>query len=291
MANEEAKLFVAGSARQHLGRSAQAALRGDRRQGRRRQLAEGPHDGAPARLRLRHAGDPAEAQAARDALDGSMQAGNSISVRPFQAEPPRRDGAGGAARRAPRGRRSGWGRRRPSRPGRAAAQAPDRTLYVGNLPYDCDAGRGRRRSSTASRADSVVRVHLPMDADGRKRGFGFVTMASAETAKTRPRRAAHGGPARAPPRRQPRPPQGRAACAAGGGGGGGGFGGAASPSASSFGGGGGRRRGPTHRSASSKSAASAPSRTAAGRPTTRAAKKRRGARRRETGSTYDEDDE
>jgi len=33
-------------------------------------------------------------------------------------------------------------------------------------------------------ADSVVRVHLPMDADGRKRGFGFVTMASAEVAKT-----------------------------------------------------------------------------------------------------------
>lgn len=30
----------------------------------------------------------------------------------------------------------------------------------------------------------VVRVHLPMDPDGRKRGFGFVTMASSESAKT-----------------------------------------------------------------------------------------------------------
>ena len=29
-----------------------------------------------------------EAQAARDSLDGSIQAGKSISVRPFQAEPP-----------------------------------------------------------------------------------------------------------------------------------------------------------------------------------------------------------
>src|SRR6202042_3418262 len=37
---------------------------------------------------------PAEAQAARDALDGSMQGGKSISVRPFQAEPPR-GGVGG----------------------------------------------------------------------------------------------------------------------------------------------------------------------------------------------------
>ena len=29
----------------------------------------------------------------------------------------------------------------------------------------------------------MVRVHLPMDPDGRKRGFGFVTMASADAAK------------------------------------------------------------------------------------------------------------
>src|SRR5260370_10934389 len=36
----------------------------------------------------------------------------------------------------------------------------------------------------AAAPDSVVRVHLPMDADGRKRGFGFVTMASAEVAKS-----------------------------------------------------------------------------------------------------------
>src|SRR6266487_3959388 len=44
-----------------------------------------------------------EAQAARDSLDGSMQAGKSISVRPFQAEPPKRDAnaaSGGPARSA-----------------------------------------------------------------------------------------------------------------------------------------------------------------------------------------------
>ncbi len=35
----------------------------------------------------------------------------------------------------------------------------------------------------ASSAGPVVRVHLPMDPDGRKRGFGFVTMASADAAK------------------------------------------------------------------------------------------------------------
>src|SRR5580693_2363641 len=33
-----------------------------------------------------------EASAARESLDGSFQGGKSISVRPFQAEPPRREG-------------------------------------------------------------------------------------------------------------------------------------------------------------------------------------------------------
>src|SRR4051812_5795548 len=32
-----------------------------------------------------------EANSARESLDGSFQAGKSISVRPFQAEPPRRE--------------------------------------------------------------------------------------------------------------------------------------------------------------------------------------------------------
>src|SRR6185295_13350576 len=56
-----------------------------------------------------------EAQAARDSLDGSIQAGKSISVRPFQAEPPKREpGSTGP-------RSSGGGG--PS----AAPGAPDRT--------------------------------------------------------------------------------------------------------------------------------------------------------------------
>src|SRR2546421_12843461 len=45
---------------------------------------------------------PQEAQAARDALDGSVQAGKSISVRPLQAEPPRRHGVRGPPARGPR---------------------------------------------------------------------------------------------------------------------------------------------------------------------------------------------
>src|SRR6185436_8288462 len=84
---------------------------------------------------------PQEAQAARDALDGSLQGGRSISVRPFQAEPPRK-GEGGPMSSGPRSQ--GFGARDDRGGGGGGGgprsqqqQAPDRTLYVGNLPYDC----------------------------------------------------------------------------------------------------------------------------------------------------------
>ena len=41
---------------------------------------------------------PEEAATARDSLDGSLQAGRPISVRPFSSEPPRREGGGIAPR-------------------------------------------------------------------------------------------------------------------------------------------------------------------------------------------------
>jgi nucleolin len=174
MANEEAKLFVAGlpdSISEDVlkqlfeatgGKVVSVSLPKDRMTGR------------PRGFGFVTLETPQEAQAARDALDGSMQAGKSISVRPFQAEPPRRDAPGGAPRSGPAG---------ASPRGPSAPAAPDRTLYVGNLPYDATVEEVQTLVNGAA-ADSVVRVHLPMDADGRKRGFGFVTMASSEVAKT-----------------------------------------------------------------------------------------------------------
>src|SRR5258708_1001939 len=176
MANEEAKLFVAGlpdSISEDVlkqlfeatgGKVISVSLPKDRMTGR------------PRGFGFVTLASAQEAQSARDALDGSMQAGKSISVRPFQAEPPRRDAAAGPPRA--RGPRAG-----PRGPGGAPQQAPDRTLYVGNLPYDATQQEVQTLVNGVA-ADSVVRVHLPMDADGRKRGFGFVTMASAEVAKT-----------------------------------------------------------------------------------------------------------
>src|SRR3954466_9409702 len=126
-----------------------------------------------------------EANAARESLDGSFQGGKSISVRPFQAEPPRREGRlmGPGGPGGPGGPASvgGGGMGGPMSMG-GPAGAPDRTLYVGNLPYDATVEEVEGLI-TATGAGPVVRVHLPMDPDGRKRGFGFVTMASADAAK------------------------------------------------------------------------------------------------------------
>src|ERR1700679_2968637 len=93
MGNDEAKLFVAGlpdSISEEIlkqifeatgGSVVNVSLPKDRATGR------------PRGFGFVTLSTPAEAHSARDALDGSVQGGKSISVRPFQAEPPRRDGA------------------------------------------------------------------------------------------------------------------------------------------------------------------------------------------------------
>jgi len=181
MANEEAKLFVAGlpdSISEDVlkqifeatgGKVLSVSLPKDRMTGR------------PRGFGFVTLATPQEAQSARDALDGSMHAGKSISVRPFQAEPPRREaGALRGGPPIPGGPRSPAG---GGGGGPPMAQSPDRTLYVGNLPYDATQEEVQGLVNGVA-PDGVVRIHLPMDADGRKRGFGFVTMSSSESAKT-----------------------------------------------------------------------------------------------------------
>jgi RNA recognition motif-containing protein len=130
--------------------------------------------GRPRGFAFVRLGSEDEAERARQDLDGRIVDGKMISVRPFHAEPP----AGGAG--GPRGERPprAEGGERP-RGGTQAA--PDRTLYVGNLPYDATQEEIDALLRNAG-AESPVRVYLPLDQDGRKRGFGFVTMSSAEAA-------------------------------------------------------------------------------------------------------------
>jgi len=108
---------------------------------------------------------PEEATNARQSLDGSLQAGRSISVRPFSSEPPRR----------------GEGRPEGGGPGPSGGSNEDRTLYVGNLPYDASQQEVAQFLTEAG-VTAIVRVHLPAGPDGRPRGFGFVTLGSAEAA-------------------------------------------------------------------------------------------------------------
>ena len=182
MGNDDAKLFVAGlpdSVSEDVlkqlfeatgGTVLQVSLPKDRATGR------------PRGFGFVTMSSAAQAQTARDALDGSLQSGRSISVRPFSAEPPRRGEGGPPSSRM--GGPPGAGGPRPMGGPGGGPGAPDRTLYVGNLPYDCTQPELETLINTATAGNgTVVRIHMPMDADGRKRGFGFVTMSSAETAK------------------------------------------------------------------------------------------------------------
>src|SRR5271170_7281440 len=125
MANEEAKLFVAGlpdSISEEVlkqlfeatgGKVVNVSLPKDRATGR------------PRGFGFVTLSTPAEAQAARDALDGSMQGGKSISVRPFQAEPPRGGiGAGPGGGPGPRTFGGGAGPGGPRPMGAAGAGGP-----------------------------------------------------------------------------------------------------------------------------------------------------------------------
>ena len=104
-----------------------------------------------------------QAERARAALDGSFQAGRPISVRPFQ---------GGSGRRETR-------MDPPAAASATSGSAEDRTLYVGNLPYDATAEEIEELLERCG-VTPVLRVHLPMGPDGRPRGFGFVTLSNQE---------------------------------------------------------------------------------------------------------------
>lgn len=115
--------------------------------------------------------DAAQVERAVSQLDGLFVGDNNLSVRRFNAERPQRGErpAGG-----PGGPGGGGG-------GPRGQDNSDRTLFVGNLPYDAtqEELEGLLRDAGV---EPVVRVFMPLDAEGRRRGFGFVTMGSPEAA-------------------------------------------------------------------------------------------------------------
>ena len=118
-----------------------------------------------------------EAERARSQLDGSLHEGRPISVRAFRGNrmPP---GAGGPMpSRPPRGPEGGGGGG-PGGPG----DDRENTLFLANLPSDC-----REDELTEIFKDAGVgpigKLHMPVDADGRRRGFGFVSLRDAAAAR------------------------------------------------------------------------------------------------------------
>jgi len=127
-----------------------------------------------------------EATRARETLDGSMHSGRSISVRVFSSDSRRAPGEGGDTRPRPEQRPYTGGPGAPGAPGAAAGGggAPggagdDRSIYVGNLPYDADRP-GLEALLKERGVNQVVRVHMPAGPDGRARGFAFVSLTSPE---------------------------------------------------------------------------------------------------------------
>jgi RNA recognition motif-containing protein len=117
-----------------------------------------------------------QAEQVRDALDGSLHDGRPISVRPFRGN------------RSPGGAPGGYPSRPPRGPSDAGASGErhsedrENTLFLANLPSDCrddelqeifrDAGVG-----------PILKLHLPVDPDGRRRGFGFVSLRDSAAAR------------------------------------------------------------------------------------------------------------
>jgi RNA recognition motif-containing protein len=111
-------------------------------------------------------GSAEEAAKARSELDGSLQGGRSMAVRPFTAEG---GGGGGGGPREPRPARDGQGQE-------------ERTLYVRNLPYECTRDDVAEVFKAAG-VTEIDRIHLPVGLDGRGKGFGFVTLRNAAAAQ------------------------------------------------------------------------------------------------------------
>jgi RNA recognition motif-containing protein len=117
-----------------------------------------------------------QAEQVRDALDGSLHEGRPISVRPFRGNRPTTGQQPAYPARPMRGPSdSGSSGERP-------AEERDNTLFLANLPGDC-----REDELTEIFRDAgvgpILKLHLPVDPDGRRRGFGFVSLRDGTAAR------------------------------------------------------------------------------------------------------------
>jgi nucleolin len=118
-----------------------------------------------------------QANELRDQLDGALLDGRSISVRAFRGAAER-----GAPERGPGGfTRPAMRSQRPDA-NPDAGDERERTLFIANLPLDCTEREVSQLLESAG-AGPIEKLHLPMDPNGRRRGFGFVTLRDVTSAR------------------------------------------------------------------------------------------------------------
>jgi RNA recognition motif-containing protein len=125
-----------------------------------------------------------QAEQVRDALDGSLHDGRPISVRPFrgnrptsQSPPPR-----GGPMDAPMRSSSSFVGGGSSGGSGGSPEERDNTLFLANLPSDCREDELADIFREAG-VGPILKLHLPVDPDGRRRGFGFISLRDGAAAR------------------------------------------------------------------------------------------------------------
>lgn len=117
-----------------------------------------------------------EANKVRGELDGSLQEGRPISVRAFRGN--RQDTRGPRPSGPPGAGASGYSGPPPSRD----REDRENTLFMAGLPGDCTDAEINEVFEQAG-VGPILKLHLPVDPDGRRRGFGFVSLQDAAAAR------------------------------------------------------------------------------------------------------------
>jgi nucleolin len=118
-----------------------------------------------------------QAEQVRDALDGSLHDGRPISVRPFRGNRTPGAAPGSYPSRSPA--------RGPSDTGASGerhSEDRENTLFLANLPSDCREDELQEIFRDAG-VGPILKLHLPVDPDGRRRGFGFVSLRDSGAAR------------------------------------------------------------------------------------------------------------
>jgi RNA recognition motif-containing protein len=118
-----------------------------------------------------------QAEQVRDALDGSLHEGRPISVRPFRGNRAAPGQAPGAYPSRPP-----MGRPESGTSGQHHTEDRENTLFLANLPSDCREDELQEIFRDAG-VGPILKLHLPVDPDGRRRGFGFVSLRDSATAR------------------------------------------------------------------------------------------------------------